>query len=346
VTAAISNASLSGSTLMITNVQNYNVGNYEVIVSNTVGAVTSSNAVLSFIIPPHDAAGLATLAYDFVVNVSLTDGGFGYTNTPLVRLIGGGGSGAGAYAVVSNGVVTSITVTNAGFGYTNVPLVVIEPPFIPNPVLSIAPMSFLTFSNLTLGGDYQLQQFQTWYWTNQPLSFTATNTLYSQMFTGVVGGGEYRLALNPVPSQAFATPVVSYGFVVSATVTSGGSGYITSPVVSIVGGGGTNATATSKISGGAVTGITITDAGIGYTNTPTVRIAAPPAAAVSPLVQPVMEVTSLNLAPYDDYQILFTPDLGAGWGYWGGQFVPTATTNSQCLFITNDIGYFRLQYVP
>jgi hypothetical protein len=52
------------------------------------------------------------------------------------------------------------------------------------------------------------------------------------------------------------------------------------------------------------------------------------------------------LAPYDDYQILFTPDLGAGWGYWGGQFVPTATTNSQCLFITNDIGYFRLQYVP
>ncbi len=98
------------------------------------------------------ATATATLSGTFVVSVSITEGGSGYTNTPLVRIIGGGGSGAGAYAVVSNGVVTSITVTNAGYGYTNAPLVVIDPPFISNPVLGIAPMSFLTFSNLTIGG--------------------------------------------------------------------------------------------------------------------------------------------------------------------------------------------------
>ena len=283
----------------------------------------------------------------FVVGVSITDGGYGYTNTPLVRLIGGGGSGAEAVAVVSNGVVTADNVLDAGYGYTNAPLVVIEPPFILNPVLGIAPMSFLSFSNLTVGGTYQLQQALAWYWTNQPVSFTATNSLFTQMFAGVWGSGNFRLALNPVPSQAFATPNVVNGFVVGATVTSGGSGYVTSPAVSIVGGHGTNATAVSLISGGVVTSISITDAGIGYTNTPTIQIAPPPAAAVFPAVQPVMRVDSSSLAPYDNYQIQFKPDIVAGWINWdGGLFSPTDVTNSQFLFITNNAGFFRLQYMP
>ena len=293
------------------------------------------------------ATATATLSGTFVVSVSITEGGSGYTNTPLVRIIGGGGSGAGAYAVVSNGVVTSITVTNAGYGYTNAPLVVIDPPFISNPVLGIAPMSFLTFSNLTVGGAYQLQQSLAWYWTNQPVSFTATNALYTQMVAGAWNSGNFRLALNPVPSQAFATAQVVNGFVVSATVTSGGSGYVTSPAVTIVGRSVIEAAAFSSISGGVVTSITVTNAGYGYINTPTIEIAAPPAAAVFPTVQPVMRVDSSSLAPYDNYQIQFKPDIMAGWMNWdGGLFSPTAVTNSQFLFITNNTGFFRLQYIP
>ena len=296
---------------------------------------------------PRTANGTASLAGGFVVGVSINFGGYGYTNAPLVRFIGGGGSEAGAFAVVSNGVVTSITVTNAGYGYTNTPLVVIEPPFIPNPVLSIAPMSFLAFSNLTMGGAYQMQQFAGWYWANQPVSFTATNGLYTQMFAGVWDSGDFRLALNPVPSQAFATPQVVNGFVVGATVTSGGSGYVTSPAITIVGKGGTNATAVSHISGGVVTSISITSAGIGYTNTTTIQIAPPPAAAVSPTVSPVMRVDSANLAPYDNYQIQFVPAIGGTWGNWnGGLFSPTDVTNSQYLFITNNTGFFQLLYEP
>ncbi len=174
----------------------------------------------------HAGTGTATLTGSFVTGVSITDGGYGYTNTPLVRLIGGGGSGATAFAVVSNGVVTSITVTSAGYGYTNAPLVVIEPPFIPNPVLGIAPMSFLSFSYLTVGGAYQMQQFAGWYWANQPVNFTATNGIYTQMVAGVWGSGNFRLALNPVPSQAFATPQVVNGFVVGATVTIHSVGFL------------------------------------------------------------------------------------------------------------------------
>ena len=296
---------------------------------------------------PYCATATATLLNGFVVGATISELGGGYTNTPLVRFIGGGGSGAAGFAVVSNGVVTSITVTNAGYGYTNAPLVVIDPPFIPNPVLGIAPMSFLSFSNLTVGGAYQMQQFAGWYWANQPVSFTATNALYTQMVAGVWDSGDFRLALNPVPSQAFATPEVVYGFVVHATVTSGGSGYVTSPAVSIVGGHGTNATAVSQISGGVVTNISITSAGIGYTGTPTVQIAPPPAAAIFPTVQPVMRVDSASLAPYDNYQIQFKPDIGGTWGNWnGGLFTPTGVTNSQFLFITNDTGFFRLLYEP
>jgi hypothetical protein len=297
---------------------------------------------------PHCATATATLTNGFVVAATITDGGYGYTNTPTVKIIGGGGSGAQAVAVVSNGVVIAVNFLAAGSGYTSTPLVVIDPPFIPNPVLGIAPMSFLSFSNLALGGGYQLQQLVAWYWSNQPVSFTATNTLYTQMVEGVAGSGDYRLALNPVPAQAFATAQVDNGFVVGATVTSGGSGYVTSPAVTIVGGGGTNATALADISAGVVTNITITGAGIGYTNTPTVEIAQPPAAAVSPVtVLPTMRVDSASLAPYHNYQIQFKPDLGGAWANWnGGLFSPTNVTNSQSLFITNAAGFFRLQYLP
>ena len=304
------------------------------------------------LMPPainHTATGTLVLMNGFVVHVNITDGGYGYTNTPTVRIIGGCGSGAQAESVVSNGVVIAVNVMNAGYGYTNTPIIVIDPPFIPNPVLSIAPMSFLTFSNLTLGGVYQLQQSVAWYWSNQPVSFTATNASCTQTVPGVASSSDYRLTLSPVPAQAFATAEVYYGFVVNAALTSGGSGYVTTPAVTIAAdGGGSNATAVAQISGGVVTNIIITSTGIGYTNTPTVQIAPPPAAAVSPTaVLPVMRVDSANLAPYDNYQIQFKPALGEAWGNWnGGLLSPTGVTNSQYLLVTNGTGFFRLQYVP
>ena len=320
-------------------------GIYDVVVSDSGGSSTSSNATLIVLPPARTGTGAATLTGGFVTGVAITDGGSGYTNIPLIRLIGGGGSGAEAFAVISNGTIFSITITNAGFGYTNAPQVVIDPPLIFNPVLGIAPMSFLSFSNLTVGGTYQLQQSVQWYWTNQFSSFTATNALYTQ----IVGGANanYRLALNPVPTQAFATAELFNDFVVGAIITSGGSGYVTSPAVSIVGGGGFGAEADATISGGVVASITFTNAGMGYTNPPTIQIAPPPAAAVSPTVYPVMRVDSANLAPYDNYQIQFLTVISGSWTNWnGGLFTPAAATNSQFIFITNAAGFFRVQSVP
>jgi hypothetical protein len=68
---------------------------------------------------------------------------------------------------------------------------------------------------------------------------------------------------------------------------------------------------------------------------------------VSPAVSPVIRVDSANLAPYYNYQVQYKPDIMAGWINWnGGLFSPTDLTNSQFLFITNNTGFFRLQYMP
>jgi hypothetical protein len=211
-------------------------------------------------------------------------------------------------------------------------------PINPTPqILEISPMTFLTFSNLTVGESYQMQRTLAWYWTNVPVSFTATNEVYTQMVTGAVRSSDYRLAQNPVPVQAFAVAQVVNGSVVGVTMTDGGSGYVTAPSVLVVRGGGTNATATASISGGSVVGISITSIGVGYTNTPIVQIAPPPAVAVLPSAKPVMRlnVSSSTLG----WRIQFASAMGAGWQPYG-----LVTNTPMDLFITNNIGFFRLTY--
>lgn len=309
---------------------------------------TSLAAVIST--HPDAATATANVVNGFVVGANITDNGLGYTNIPIVRFIGGGGSGALATAVVSNGIVTGVTINNPGSGYTNTPIVVIAPPYNFNPVLSIAPMSFLSFSNLTIGGNYQLQQLeQSYYWSNQPVSFTATNANFTNIVSGIASSGDYRLALTPVPTQAFATAQVVNGFVVGVTLTSGGSGYLTIPAVNFSG-GGSNATAVAAISSvGVVTNLTLTSPGSGYASNTIVEIDPPPAVSVSPAVFPMMQINSIGLSPYDNYQVqsTATPATGTPWSNWnGGLFTPTDVTNTQVLFITNNVGFFRLQYLP
>lgn len=58
-----------------------------------------------------------------VDDVTVTNGGTGYTSAPTVAFSGGAGTGAAATAVVTNGVVTAVNVTNVGSGYTSAPTV-------------------------------------------------------------------------------------------------------------------------------------------------------------------------------------------------------------------------------
>ena len=108
---------------------------YVVIGQNvTFGVSVSSPTPVSYqwyFLPASNAdqaGAYAETIADFVYGVVVTNAGFGYGNIPNISFVGGGGSGALAFATVSNGIVTGITVTNAGYGYTNIPAVVIGPP--------------------------------------------------------------------------------------------------------------------------------------------------------------------------------------------------------------------------
>jgi hypothetical protein len=58
-----------------------------------------------------------------IQKVNIVNAGYGYTVTPGVRFIGGGGRGATATVTIGDGIVGIITVTNAGSGYVNPPLI-------------------------------------------------------------------------------------------------------------------------------------------------------------------------------------------------------------------------------
>ena len=81
-----------------------------------------------------------------IQSINIYEGGAGYTQTPLVTITGGGGTGATATARVVNGVVTSITVVNKGDGYTTTPTVVIGPA----PVTGTTAQAYAQLGNDTL----------------------------------------------------------------------------------------------------------------------------------------------------------------------------------------------------
>ena len=57
-------------------------------------------------------------SYTGLEGITVTNGGFGYTSTPTIEIVGDG-TGAKAYATIVNGKVSKITVTSRGIGYTS-----------------------------------------------------------------------------------------------------------------------------------------------------------------------------------------------------------------------------------
>ena len=83
------------------------------------------------------ATATAILGGGRVVAYTVTDGGAGYTEPPVVTVTGGGGSGATAEAIVEAGVVTAIYPVTTGSGYTSVPQVTISAPVSGPAILSL-----------------------------------------------------------------------------------------------------------------------------------------------------------------------------------------------------------------
>lgn len=106
--------------------------------------------------------------------------------------------------------------------------------------------------------------------------------------------GLAALAFTPnlfAQRTATATATVQDGAVTAITVTDGGAGYLTPPLVTIGGGGGSGATAEATVAGGAVTAITVLTGGSGYTSPPDVGIAPPDIVPSTLAVQLVPQLT-------------------------------------------------------
>ena len=107
-----------------------------ITVTNRGGGYTSTPQVAISSAPSGGITGIATATMiggvvvcndnlnpsaKSVQSVEIINSGIGYTTTPGVRFIGGGGSGAAATATIGNGIVGVITVTSGGSGYTSPP---------------------------------------------------------------------------------------------------------------------------------------------------------------------------------------------------------------------------------
>jgi hypothetical protein len=154
---------------------------------------------------PSIATATAQVVNGFVVGATITSGGSGYTNNPVIAITGGGGTGAKATANQFNGVVTSITITNPGSGYTSTPTITIAPPpFPPRKATSMAQLvnGFVVGTKITDGG----------FGYDSPPAIL------------LIGGGG---------TGATAVATVANGVVTAITITNPGTGYTSAPVVRI-----------------------------------------------------------------------------------------------------------------
>ena len=147
---------------------------------------------------------------------------------------------------------------------------------------------------------------------------TACGTLYGNPNVAVV------FSAPPVGTTATGTARVRDGKVVGITITSGGSGYVTAPTITVAAsdGGGILATATAVLNKGKVD-LTITNQGAGYLTAPAVTIAQP---AQQPIPMPPQTADDVP-AQWAD---------GIGWGIIQGGSLTGGLATSQPALICHD----------
>ncbi len=161
------------------------------------------------------AGAYAQIIAGFVYGAVVTNGGFGYGNTPSVSFAGGGGTGAAGYATLSNGVVTGITMTNAGTGYSTVPAVVMGAP---NGWLYGQTNSTLTISNASensLGNYYMVASNSSGSVTSSVVGLTL---LYPpSIVSNPEGFTQGYRSSNTLSVVAAGTPPLTYQWLLNGT---------------------------------------------------------------------------------------------------------------------------------
>lgn len=270
---------------------------------NTIAAITVTAQGYGYAFPPNviisgggvrEAQAVATLTSGVVSQITITDPGEGYTEAPTAVNITGGIRPLAAQANLER-VVQNLTPTQGGSGYTSAPVVTIAPPSGSALIAYISPTAPSTVAQLTATADQNIafeftsgttftingsNNMDGTYlcclnaaWVGNVLTvFIDTSTLALPPVPNISGG-----VLSPATAQA-ATAIaeITNGIVSRLVLTSAGSGYTDSPLVTIAPPetGTDNATASATV-GTQVGSLTIIDPGSGYTYAPDITIAAP-----------------------------------------------------------------------
>ena len=165
-------------------------------------------------------------------------------------ILSGIGSVATANATLNFGAVQQIFVQNDGYGYLAAPTVSIST----SPGVDANAVAIMT-SRSGIG----------------------TAKSIDRILLINPGGGYIGIPTVTVPGTGIATAgITTLGSVGIVTITTGGSGYTTTPNVAITTApeGGTDATAEAVMVGGTISAIRISNAGSGYTSAPTITVGA------------------------------------------------------------------------
>ena len=169
----------------------------------------------------------------------------------IARLVlSGVGSTATANTTLNFGAVQQIFLQNDGYGYLTAPTVSIST----SPGVDATAVAIMTSR-----------------------SGIATGKSIDRILLINPGSGYIGIPTVTVPGAGIATAgITTLGSVGIVTITSGGSGYTTTPNVAITTApeGGTNATAEAVMVGGTISAVRISNAGSGYTTAPTITIGA------------------------------------------------------------------------
>jgi len=228
-------------------------------------------------------------------NWTITKGvnGSGYSSVPAVTISGGNGTGGNATATLGL-TADSFTINSGDKIYTTAPNVVITGGNATGGNATVGATANATLSSSGLVTGITISNMGEGYSTRPDLIFQGGNSTSGTVTPTAVGNanqfavstlsktanGNYTgtlptvtIAAPPAPIQATATAVLTNGTVSSINLTNNGTGYLSTPNVSMT--GTSNATAEAIMSGKSLSGVTVTHGGGFYLATPTVTISAP-----------------------------------------------------------------------
>ena len=237
------------------------------------------------------AAGTVIISTGIVSGTTSLVGGSGYTTAPTISFSGGGGSGAAATATVLAGVVTGIVITNAGTGYTSPPAIAFS-----GPGTGASATAVITGAGKIIGVNI----------TTPGSGYTSAPTA---TISGTGSGATARATLAPVG-------------VASVTVTDGGTGFTSVPLITFKGGGGSGATGLAVLTGTTVAAVNLTASGSGYTSAPSITFKGGGGSATLPTATVNMNgdkvgsisITDAGSGITDNISVTFSGGGGSGAG--------------------------------